>query len=61
MAKVLKSFKFAADGFTIETLNEGDDRDFGGSLQGLVKEGYVEGVIETAEDETAPTGGKKKK
>ncbi|RWX28951.1 hypothetical protein EHH54_31750 [Rhizobium leguminosarum] len=41
MAVVLKPFDYASDGFTVEHLNEGDERDFGAATDGLVAEGFV--------------------
>jgi hypothetical protein len=51
VAVVLEPFAFAADGFTLEHLKPGDDRDFGDSLPGLIAEGFVVDVPAT---ETPP-------
>lgn len=42
MPVVLKPFYFASDGFTVESLVPGDNRDFGASTDGLVTEGFVD-------------------
>jgi hypothetical protein len=60
MAKVLKSFPYAANGFTVEQMKEGDDRDFGKSTQGLVDEGFIEGVKAVAAKPAAVTPATKK-
>ena len=44
MAKVLKSFPYSANGYTVEILKVGDDRDFGAATQGLIDRGDVEGA-----------------
>ncbi|TIU12456.1 MAG: hypothetical protein E5W44_07190 [Mesorhizobium sp.] len=41
MAKVVKPFPYAADGFTLEHLVPGDERDFGAATAGLVEEGFI--------------------
>lgn len=41
MAIVLKPFPFAGDGFTLESLAPGDERDFGSCTDGLVAEGLI--------------------
>lgn len=41
MPVVLKPFYFASDGFTVESLVPGANRDFGASTDGLVTEGFV--------------------
>lgn len=46
MAKVLKSFPYAADGFTVEIMKVGTDRDFGAATKGLADEGYIEGAAQ---------------
>jgi hypothetical protein len=51
VAVVVEPFRFARDGFTVEHLNVGDDRDFGDSLPGLIAEGFVVDVPAT---ETPP-------
>ncbi|XKM40331.1 hypothetical protein A4U53_030845 [Rhizobium ruizarguesonis] len=42
MATVIKPFAYAADGFTVESLVPGDERDFGVATDGLVDEGFIE-------------------
>ena len=44
MAKVLKSFPYSPNGYTVEILKVGDDRDFGAATQGLIDRGDVEGA-----------------
>lgn len=41
MAVVAKPFDWASDGFTIESLATGDERDFGFLTAGLASEGFV--------------------
>lgn len=41
MAKVVKPFPYAADGFTLENLVPGDERDFGAATAGLIEEGFI--------------------
>lgn len=43
MAVVIMPFRFAANGFTVEQLVPGDERDFGDVTEGLVSEGFVAG------------------
>lgn len=52
MAIVIKPFAYAADGFTVESLVPGDERDFGVATDGLVDEGFVVdgGTVEPAID-----------
>ena len=38
---MLKPFDWASDGFTIESLIEGDERDFGAATKGLAEEGFI--------------------
>lgn len=59
MAKVLKSFPYSPNGYTVEILKVGDDRDFGAATQGLVDRGDVEGA--TAAVEAVEVDTKKKK
>lgn len=56
MTAVLKPFDFASDGYTVERLNVGDDRDFGDLTEGLAKAG----LIEVTEPEVEPTADTKK-
>ncbi len=42
MATVIKPFAYAADGYTVESLVPGDERDFGVATDGLVDEGFIE-------------------
>ncbi|MBX5239333.1 MULTISPECIES: hypothetical protein [unclassified Rhizobium] len=42
--RVVKSFPFSENGFTLVDLNVGDERDFGLMADGLVAEGWVEVV-----------------
>ncbi len=62
MAVVIKPFDFASDGFTIESLATGDERDFGAATDGLVEEGFisVEAEAETEDGEGAPQAPKKR-
>ncbi|SFB52344.1 hypothetical protein SAMN03159496_04637 [Rhizobium sp. NFR07] len=62
MAVVIKPFDFASDGFTIESLVTGDERDFGAATDGLVGEGFISVDVEAdAEDgEGAPQAPKKR-
>lgn len=43
-------FPYAGDGFTVELLKVGIDRDFGKATAGLIAAGYIEGesVMDTA-------------
>lgn len=41
MAVVLRPFNFAPDGFTVERLVEGDEREFGDLTEGLQSAGYI--------------------
>jgi hypothetical protein len=41
MAVVVKPFRYARDGFTVENLMPGDDRDFGDVHDGLIAEGFI--------------------
>jgi len=47
MAVVAKPFDWASDGFTIERLATGDERDFGLLTAGLASEGFVvtDGIV----------------
>lgn len=49
MAAVLKPFAFTADGYTVEHLNEGDDREFGAFTDGLVEAGLISADVSVAE------------
>jgi hypothetical protein len=49
MATVIKPFAYAADGFTVESLVPGDERDFGAATDGLVGEGFIEADVEKPE------------
>ncbi len=51
MATVLKEFMWARNGYTIETLKPGDERDFGNAFAGLAAEGYVS--VEPAQQKQA--------
>lgn len=42
MHKVVKPFLYAGDGITVVKLIPGDERDFGTSTVGLLKEGFIE-------------------
>lgn len=42
MAVVIKSFLYAGDGFTVENLVPGDERDFGEAAAGLAAAGYID-------------------
>lgn len=42
MAVVIKPFPYAGDGFTVERLIAGDERDFGAAAAGLAAEGFIE-------------------
>lgn len=65
MAVVIKEFPYASDGFTVERLKVGAEREFGAVTQGLVDEGYVEAVsaepVEPADGETPVETKKSKK
>ncbi len=43
MGVVIAPFRYAADGFTVEQLVPGDERDFGSVEAGLVEAGFVAG------------------
>jgi hypothetical protein len=43
--KVLKPFRFAGNGHTVESLNVDDEREFGSSTEGLVAEGYIAEIV----------------
>lgn len=62
MAVVIKPFEFASDGFTIESLVTGDERDFGSATDGLVDEGFinVEAEAEVEGGEGKPSAPKKR-
>jgi len=47
MHRVVKSFSFSEDGFTLIDLDIGDERDFGCMAEGLVSEGWIEPVEQT--------------
>lgn len=42
MTKVLKPFPWSPNGYTVERLNIGDDRNFGASTKSLADEGLIE-------------------
>lgn len=44
MHKVVRPFAYAANGYTLEHLNVGAERDFGSATAGLLAEGYIEAV-----------------
>lgn len=46
MAVVLKAFDYAADGFTVERLTPGDEREFGDLAAGLTAAGYIDGAAQ---------------
>lgn len=55
MSKVIKPFPYAADGFTVERLVIGDERDFAGATNSLVAEQFIEAVtVAKAWPVTAP-------
>lgn len=62
MGVVIEPFPFAGDGFTVEFLKPGDQRDFGSAEQGLIDAGFVAASAATeavapdieAEGETKP-------
>lgn len=43
MATVLKQFPWSNNGYDVEILNVGDEREFGAATAGLVAEGFVSG------------------
>lgn len=43
MAVVLKQFPWSSNGYDVEILNPGDERDFGSAHAGLAGEGFVSG------------------
>lgn len=51
MATVIKPFDYASDGYTVESLVPGDERDFGVATEGLAAEGFIE--VEVAEEAEA--------
>lgn len=56
MATVLVPFPFAGNGFTVEHLNVGDERDFGSATEGLKAAGLISvepGAVKAEQD--APT------
>ena len=42
MHRVVKPFPYSVDGFTLVSLVEGDERDFGDMAAGLAAEGWIE-------------------
>lgn len=54
MATVIKPFAYAADGFTVESLVPGDERDFGVATEGLVDEGFIEAEVAEEAEADAP-------
>jgi hypothetical protein len=59
--RVVKPFPYSEDGFTLVDLNAGDERDFGDMADGLVAEGWVEAVGESAADQQAEKPAKRTK
>ena len=63
MAVVLQPFRFARDGFTIESLAPGDERDFGSCHDGLVVAGLItdekpeEMAVDAQVGDSAPNDG----
>ncbi|MGQ3295828.1 MAG: hypothetical protein ACT6U0_26965, partial [Shinella sp.] len=53
---MLQPFAFAANGFTVEYLNVGDNRDFGSAAEGLAAAGMISvDAVAAAIEEDAPT------
>lgn len=44
MYRVVKPFPFAGNGYAVENLSVGDERDFGASTDGLLAGGYIAGI-----------------
>lgn len=42
--RVVKPFPFSGNGYAVENLNAGDERDFGAAADGLLDEGYIVSV-----------------
>lgn len=55
MAIVLKKFPWAKDGFTVEILEPGAEREFGAASVGLEEEGYISANAIEAPDDAEPT------
>lgn len=47
LAIVLVPFPYAGNGYTLESLVAGDEREFGAATDGLVAEGFI-AIVETA-------------
>lgn len=57
MATVLLPFPFAGNGFTVEYLNVGDERDFGSATEGLESAGLISvdpGAVKAEQDVPTP-------
>lgn len=51
ISTVIKAFLYSANGYTVENLKAGDERDFGSGTDGLIKAG----LIAAAETKTKTT------
>ncbi|RWN51394.1 MAG: hypothetical protein EOS04_24280 [Mesorhizobium sp.] len=52
--RVLKPFPFAGNGYTLEHLSVGDEREFGTAADGLISEGYISLVAKGEERAVEP-------
>ncbi|TIL91456.1 MAG: hypothetical protein E5Y73_17415 [Mesorhizobium sp.] len=52
--RVLKPFPFAGNGYTLEHVTVGDEREFGTATDGLVAEGYISLVAKVEESAVEP-------
>lgn len=47
MSKVIKRFPYTSNGYTIERLNVGDERDFGDATASLIEAGFIVDEIDS--------------